>query len=162
MMCYMFHKETWNREYIDYILANGLALGRIPITPTHLRSTTKCKMDYIFGDNTLSLSYMVGYVFCFPQHIDHQGSYLPSIIVYPYHISCYGSSILFVDRNPKTNILVGAVIGLDQTSYYMVKMAYLEGVFFLIIVEALGFLDILLQTVLSEFTKISHQIPTIP
>ncbi|KAH9329985.1 hypothetical protein KI387_002093 [Taxus chinensis] len=82
------------------------------VTPTTIRTLAKRQVDYILGDNSLGMSYMVGYGAKFPQHIHHRGSSLPSIFNHPERISCDdGFNIGLNGNDPNPNILVGAVVG---------------------------------------------------
>lgn len=99
--------------------SQNVQCGSVLITPDRLKSAAKRQVDYILGDNPLSFSYMVGYGPRFPQYIHHRGSSLPSVTMYPYHISCYHGSSLFADNSPNPNLLVGAVVGgPDQNDQY--------------------------------------------
>ncbi|KAK6117757.1 hypothetical protein DH2020_048504 [Rehmannia glutinosa] len=69
------------------------------------------KVNYILGDNPLSMSYMVGYGKKFPQRVHHRASSLPSIDEHPQHIECKGGTPYFLSGNPNPNLLMGAVVG---------------------------------------------------
>lgn len=73
------------------------------------------QVDYILGDNPLSMSYMVGYGKRFPQRIHHRASSLPSVAEKPEHIYCKEGTPYFLSGNPNRNELTGAVVGGPDT-----------------------------------------------
>ncbi|XP_058098719.1 endoglucanase 23-like [Magnolia sinica] len=85
--------------------------GSVSVGPTSLQSQAKKQVDYILGDNPMSMSYMVGYGNKYPQRIHHRGSSLPSIVDHPQFIACKEGSTYFNSSGPNSNILVGAVVG---------------------------------------------------
>ncbi|XP_077234391.1 endoglucanase 8-like [Tasmannia lanceolata] len=85
--------------------------GNIVATPSRLIEVAKGQVDYILGDNPLSMSYMVGFGTKFPQRIHHRGSSLPSITQHPAHIECKEGTPYYLTPNPNPNLLIGAVVG---------------------------------------------------
>lgn len=69
------------------------------------------QVDYILGDNPLSMSYMVGYGARYPLRIHHRASSLPSVRAHPARIGCKAGSRYFLSADPNPNLLVGAVVG---------------------------------------------------
>ncbi|RZR97193.1 hypothetical protein BHM03_00026319 [Ensete ventricosum] len=69
------------------------------------------KVNYILGQNPLSMSYMVGYGTKFPQKIHHRGSTVPSMDQHPKHLLCKDGTPYFESNASNPNLLIGAVVG---------------------------------------------------
>ncbi|KAI3471055.1 hypothetical protein Pfo_027718 [Paulownia fortunei] len=85
--------------------------NNVIITPNRLIHFTRKQVNYILGDNPLTMSYMVGYGKRFPQRVHHRASSLPSIVQHPQHIDCKGGTPYFLSDSPNPNLLMGAVVG---------------------------------------------------
>ncbi|KAK6933379.1 Glycoside hydrolase family 9, partial [Dillenia turbinata] len=83
----------------------------IRVGSTSLREKAKKQVDYILGDNPMSLSYMVGYSNYHPQKIHRRRSSLPSIKNHPHMIGCKDGAVYFNSLDPNPNVLVGAIVG---------------------------------------------------
>ncbi|KAK6117878.1 hypothetical protein DH2020_048378 [Rehmannia glutinosa] len=114
------HKATKNSVYWDYILLNIKNFkSQIEGSMSEFGWDSKhaginvlvSKVNYILGDNPLSMSYMVGYGKKFPQRVHHRASSLPSIDEHPQHIECKGGTPYFLSGYPNPNLLMGAVVG---------------------------------------------------
>ncbi|KAH7537880.1 hypothetical protein FEM48_Zijuj03G0140000 [Ziziphus jujuba var. spinosa] len=79
--------------------------------PSGLVSLARTQVDYVLGNNPLSMSYMVGYGEKFPQKIHHRGSTMPSIEEVPEHIGCRDGDAYFNKEGPNPNVLIGALVG---------------------------------------------------
>ncbi|KAL9164614.1 hypothetical protein ABFS82_06G116100 [Erythranthe guttata] len=89
--------------------------NNVIITPKRLIHFTRNQVNYILGDNPMSMSYMVGYGKKYPQRIHHRASSLPSIVAKPEHIECKGGTPYFLSGAPNPNMLTGAVVGGPDT-----------------------------------------------
>ncbi|KAK2975620.1 hypothetical protein RJ640_021065 [Escallonia rubra] len=86
--------------------------GNILVTPSTLRNLAKRQVDYILGENSMRMSYMVGYGANYPRRIHHRGSSLPSLTIHPQSFGCEGGfQPFYYTANPNPNILVGAIVG---------------------------------------------------
>ncbi|KAK3038234.1 hypothetical protein RJ639_030843 [Escallonia herrerae] len=86
--------------------------GNIFVTPNTLRNLAKRQVDYILGENSMRMSYMVGYGANYPRRIHHRGSSLPSLTIHPQSFGCEGGfQPFYYTANPNPNILVGAIVG---------------------------------------------------
>ncbi|KAK2991239.1 hypothetical protein RJ640_000470 [Escallonia rubra] len=86
--------------------------GNILVTPSTLRNLAKRQVDYILGENSMKMSYMVGYGANYPRRIHHRGSSLPSLTIHPQSFGCEGGfQPFYYTANPNPNILVGAIVG---------------------------------------------------
>ncbi|KAK3012205.1 hypothetical protein RJ639_012775 [Escallonia herrerae] len=86
--------------------------GNILVTPNTLRNLAKRQVDYILGENSMKMSYMVGYGANYPRRIHHRGSSLPSLTIHPQSFGCEGGfQPFYYTANPNPNILVGAIVG---------------------------------------------------
>ncbi|KAM0983406.1 hypothetical protein ACFX13_011131 [Malus domestica] len=73
-------------------------------------------VDYILGDNSLSMSFMVGYGARYPQRMHNRGRSLLSVHAHPARIWCKAGSRYFLSPKPNPNLLVGAVVGEPNNS----------------------------------------------
>ncbi|KAF6160540.1 hypothetical protein GIB67_019480 [Kingdonia uniflora] len=99
--------------YANYLSRTSQTVncGSISIGPTSLHQQAKKQVDYLLGDNPMSMSYMVGYGDKYPQRLHHRGSSLPSIKDHPEFIPCKDGSVYFNSSSSNPNIHVGAVVG---------------------------------------------------
>ncbi|KAI3927058.1 hypothetical protein MKW92_049553 [Papaver armeniacum] len=81
------------------------------VTPQKMVAIAKSQVDYILGNNPLSMSYMVGYGNKFPTRIHHRASSMPSLDQYPQQMHCKDGTPYFETSNPNPNLLIGAVVG---------------------------------------------------
>ncbi|XP_057533143.1 endoglucanase 9 [Amaranthus tricolor] len=86
--------------------------GSVVVTPTTLRRLVRRQINYILGDNSMRMSYMVGYGANYPKRIHHRASSLPSLFKQPQSIGCSnGFQAYYYTSNPNPNLLIGAVVG---------------------------------------------------
>ncbi|XP_019155566.1 PREDICTED: endoglucanase 3-like isoform X1 [Ipomoea nil] len=102
---------TTYAKYMAFTKQN-FKCGNLLITHDTLRSLAKRQVDYILGENPMSMSYMVGYGTNYPRRIHHRGSSLPSMTIHPRSFNCEGGfSPFYFTPNANPNVLVGAIVG---------------------------------------------------
>ncbi|GJZ61360.1 zinc finger, CCHC-type containing protein [Tanacetum coccineum] len=80
-------------------------------TSQDLIAHAKKQVDYILGNNPMTMSYMVGFGEKYLTKIHHRGSSLPSIHDHPAPISCDAGGDYFNAESPNLNLHVGAIVG---------------------------------------------------
>ncbi|GKC77090.1 endoglucanase 1 [Tanacetum coccineum] len=80
-------------------------------TSQDLIAHAKKQVDYILGNNPMTMSYMVGFGEKYPTKIHHRCSSLPSIHDHPAPISCDAGGDYFNAESPNLNLHVGAIVG---------------------------------------------------
>ncbi|KAJ8511753.1 hypothetical protein OPV22_002187 [Ensete ventricosum] len=88
-----------------------LTCGSSQYQPSALIDVARSQVNYILGQNPLSMSYMVGYGTKFPQKIHHRGSTVPSMDQHPKHLLCKDGTPYFESNASNPNLLIGAVVG---------------------------------------------------
>jgi endoglucanase len=67
-------------------------------------------VDYILGDNSLRMSYMVGHGVRFPHRIHHRVSSPPSVVAHPTRIRCKIDAAYYANPKSNLNLLVGVIV----------------------------------------------------
>ncbi|KAK9291598.1 hypothetical protein L1049_019547 [Liquidambar formosana] len=99
--------------YAKFLKASNktFSCGSVTVDGSILRQHAKRQVDYILGDNSKGMSYMVGYGDRYPLRIHHRGSSLPNLKLKPEAIGCDDGFQSYYSANPNPNILIGAVVG---------------------------------------------------
>ncbi|KAE9606551.1 putative cellulase [Lupinus albus] len=91
---------------------DGVQCGSVHFSASQIKTFAKTQVDYILGNNPMSMSYMVGFGSKFPQQLHHRGSSIPSIKDHQPKVGCSeGQSNYYNSPNPNPNIHVGAIVG---------------------------------------------------
>ncbi|KMZ64753.1 endo-beta-1,4-glucanase, family GH9 [Zostera marina] len=75
-------------------------------TSEDIRRFAKSQADYILGNNTMQLSYLVGYTENYPKQVHHRGASIPAEV----KTGCKGYK-WFTSEEPNPNVAVGALVG---------------------------------------------------
>ena len=65
-------------------------------------------MNYILGENPMSMSYVVGYTKKYPTHVHHRGASIPHNNI---KYSCKGGLQWMTSGKPNPNTITGAMVG---------------------------------------------------
>nr|CAD1840609.1 unnamed protein product [Ananas comosus var. bracteatus] len=77
--------------------------------------STLLQVDYILGQNSARVSYMIGFGRPYPWHVHHREYSIPSVHAHCYHMSCSDGFAHSYTRLPNLNVLVEAILsGLDE------------------------------------------------
>ncbi|GMJ00308.1 glycosyl hydrolase 9B15 [Hibiscus trionum] len=90
---------------------DGIQCGSAYISASQIKSFVKSQVNYILGNNPMSMSYMVGFGSKYPMQLHHRGSSIPSIYNQPSKVGCGDGWSYFSSNNPNPNEHVGAIVG---------------------------------------------------
>ncbi|XP_010448714.2 PREDICTED: endoglucanase 20-like [Camelina sativa] len=94
----------------------SIQCGSTQFTSSQIQDFAKSQVDYILGNNPISMSYMVGFGSKYPTQPHHRGSSLPSTISKPEKIDCNGGFSYYNSDTPNTNEHTGAIVGGPNSS----------------------------------------------
>ncbi|XP_010433888.1 PREDICTED: endoglucanase 20-like [Camelina sativa] len=95
---------------------SSIQCGSTQFTPSQIRNFAKSQVDYILGNNPISMSYVVGFGTKYPTQPHHRGSSLPSIKSKPEKIDCNGGFSYYNSDTPNPNVHTGAIVGGPNSS----------------------------------------------
>ncbi|KAL2543688.1 Endoglucanase 20 [Forsythia ovata] len=90
----------------------GVQCGSVNFSTSTIKAFAKSQVDYILGNNTMKMSYMVGFGTKFPTQLHHRGASIPSIQTHPDKVGCSdGLSTWYSSSKPNPNTHIGAIVG---------------------------------------------------
>ncbi|XP_010439178.1 PREDICTED: endoglucanase 20-like [Camelina sativa] len=90
---------------------SSIQCGSTQFTASQIQNFAKSQVDYILGNNPISMSYMVGFGTKYPTQPHHRGSSLPSIQSKQEKIDCNGGFSYYNSDTPNPNEHTGAIVG---------------------------------------------------
>lgn len=96
--------------YSDYLLTSrvdNMKCGDKDFTPEDLRKFALSQVDYILGENSMKISYLVGFGEDYPKQIHHRGASIPADV----STNCNSGFEWFNSKSQNPNVATGALVG---------------------------------------------------